>query len=93
MAAMRTIEELLELAPQLYDITVFGAEPHGAYNRVMLSPLLAGEKLSEEIVTHPPEWYRGMASRCTAAIPWRTSIACVAACARAAALKSSTTDC
>jgi nitrite reductase (NADH) large subunit len=57
MAGMRTLEELLELAPDTYDITVFGAEPHGNYNRILLSPLLAGEKRVEEIVTHPPEWY------------------------------------
>jgi nitrite reductase (NADH) large subunit len=57
MAAMRTIEELLELAPAAYQITVFGAEPRGGYNRVLLSPLLAGSKRAEEIVTHPPEWF------------------------------------
>ena len=57
MAAVRAIEELQELAPHGYDITVFGAEPHGSYNRVLLSPLLAGEKRIEEIVTHPPQWY------------------------------------
>ncbi|HNE00357.1 MAG TPA: NAD(P)/FAD-dependent oxidoreductase, partial [Plasticicumulans sp.] len=38
MAGMRTIEELQKVAPQMYDITVFGAEPHGNYNRIMLSP-------------------------------------------------------
>jgi hypothetical protein len=37
MAGMRTVEELLKLAPDLYDITVFGAEPHGNYNRILLS--------------------------------------------------------
>ena len=58
MAGMRTVEELLELAPQAYDIAVFGAEPHGNYNRILLSPLLAGEKQIEDIVTHPLEWYR-----------------------------------
>jgi nitrite reductase (NADH) large subunit len=57
MAAVRAIEELRGLAPQAYDITVFGAEPHGSYNRVLLSPLLSGEKRIEDIVTHPPEWY------------------------------------
>jgi nitrite reductase (NADH) large subunit len=57
MAAVRAIEELRGLAPQSYDITVFGAEPHGSYNRVLLSPLLSGEKRIEDIVTHPPEWY------------------------------------
>jgi NAD(P)H-dependent nitrite reductase small subunit len=59
MAAVRAIEELRELAPQGFDITVFGAEPHGSYNRVLLSPLLSGEKRIEDIVTHPPEWYAG----------------------------------
>jgi NAD(P)H-dependent nitrite reductase small subunit len=57
MAAVRAIQELRGLAPQGYDITVFGAEPHGSYNRVLLSPLLSGEKRIEDIVTHPPEWY------------------------------------
>jgi nitrite reductase (NADH) large subunit len=57
MAAMRTVEELLELAPNAYDITIFGAEPHGNYNRIMLSPVLAGEKKFEEIILHPKSWY------------------------------------
>ena len=57
MAGMRTVEELLALAPDLYDITVFGAEPHGNYNRILLSPVLAGEKTVDEIMLHPREWY------------------------------------
>ncbi|MDB5746656.1 MAG: assimilatory nitrite reductase large subunit [Massilia sp.] len=57
MAGMRTVEELLELAPDLYDITVFGAEPHGNYNRVLLSPLLAGDKRIDDIMLHPRAWY------------------------------------
>ncbi|HTE40497.1 MAG TPA: nitrite reductase small subunit NirD [Steroidobacteraceae bacterium] len=57
MAAMRTVEELLDHAPDAYDITVFGAEPHGNYNRIMLSPVLAGEKKFEEIILHPKSWY------------------------------------
>src|SRR5471030_1545121 len=57
MAGMRTVEELLKLAPQLYDITVFGAEPHGNYNRILLSPVLAGEKSMEDIMLHTREWY------------------------------------
>ncbi len=36
MAGMRTVEELLKLVPDMYDITVFGAEPHGNYNRILL---------------------------------------------------------
>ena len=57
MAGMRTVEELLALAPDLYDITVFGAEPRVNYNRIMLSPVLAGEKTADEIVLHPRGWY------------------------------------
>lgn len=58
MAGMRTVEELLQLAPDKYDITVIGREPHGNYNRVMLSPVLAGEKRFEDIVIHPLSWYQ-----------------------------------
>ena len=58
MAGMRTVEELLKLAPDLYDITVFGAEPHGNYNRILLSPVLAGEKSVDEIMINTPAWYR-----------------------------------
>ena len=57
MAGVRTIEELLKVAPDLYDITVFGAEPHPNYNRILLSPVLAGEQTLEEIVLNPFEWY------------------------------------
>ncbi len=57
MAGMRTVEELLKLAPDLYDITVFGAEPHGNYNRILLSPVLAGEKSMDDIMLHTREWY------------------------------------
>ena len=57
MAGMRTVEELLKLAPDLYDITVFGAEPHGNYNRILLSPVLAGEKSVDDIMLHTREWY------------------------------------
>ncbi|MCG7903862.1 nitrite reductase large subunit [Candidatus Thiodiazotropha endoloripes] len=57
MAGVRTLEELLKLEPELYDITVFGAEPHPNYNRIMLSPVLAGEKQVDEIVLNSREWY------------------------------------
>lgn len=57
MAGIRTLEELLKLAPDLYDITVFGAEPHPNYNRILLSPVLAGEQTLEEIVLNDLEWY------------------------------------
>jgi NAD(P)H-dependent nitrite reductase small subunit len=57
MAAMRTIEELLKEAPDAYDITIFGAEPRGNYNRILLSPLLAGETDRDAIMLHPLQWY------------------------------------
>jgi nitrite reductase (NADH) large subunit len=57
MAGVRTLEELIRIAPDLYDITVFGAEPHPNYNRILLSPVLAGEQTLEEIVLNPLSWY------------------------------------
>jgi len=58
MAGMRTVDELLKLAPNKYDITVFGAEPHGNYNRIMLSPVLAGDKSLEDIIINDYQWYQ-----------------------------------
>ena len=58
MAGVRTLEELLKLAPELYDITVFGAEPHPNYNRILLSPVLAGEQTLAQIVLNDWDWYR-----------------------------------
>jgi nitrite reductase (NADH) large subunit len=58
MAGMRTVEELLKHeAGQRLRITVFGAEPHVNYNRIMLSSVLAGDKSLDEIVIHPRDWY------------------------------------
>jgi len=57
MAGVRALEELLKAAPQQYDITVFGDEPHPNYNRIMLSPVLAGEQTVEQIVLNSREWY------------------------------------
>ena len=57
MAGMRAIEELLDIAPEMYDITVFGAEPYGNYNRILLSPVLAGEKTIDEIMLNDEQWY------------------------------------
>jgi nitrite reductase (NADH) large subunit len=58
MAGVRALEELLQLAPDLYDIEVFGAEPHPNYNRILLSPVLAGEQKLEEIILNGWEWYQ-----------------------------------
>ncbi|MBK7280325.1 nitrite reductase large subunit NirB [Candidatus Aalborgicola defluviihabitans] len=57
MAGVRALEELLKIAPEMYDITVFGTEPHPNYNRILLSPVLAGEQTLDEIVLNPWEWY------------------------------------
>ncbi|WP_052700605.1 NAD(P)/FAD-dependent oxidoreductase [Methylocucumis oryzae] len=58
MAGIRTVEELLSAAPDLYHITVFGAEAYGNYNRILLSSVLAGEKTMDDIVINSPEWYQ-----------------------------------
>ena len=58
MAGCRTLEEVLKLAPDLYDIVVFGAEPYPNYNRILLSPVLAGEMTVQDIVLNDLDWYR-----------------------------------
>ena len=57
MAGMRTVEEILARSPHRFAITVFGAEPHPNYNRIMLSPVLAKEKTFDEIVINGLDWY------------------------------------
>ena len=57
MASGRMLERLFETDPDAFDVTLFGAEPRGNYDRIMLSPLLAGETSFAEIVTHDAEWY------------------------------------
>ncbi|PIQ13622.1 MAG: nitrite reductase large subunit [Hydrogenophilales bacterium CG_4_9_14_3_um_filter_59_35] len=57
MAGVRTLEELLKISPDLYDITVFGAESHANYNRIMLSPVLAGEQTIQDIMLNDVDWY------------------------------------
>ncbi|MGN6702850.1 MAG: nitrite reductase large subunit NirB [Burkholderiaceae bacterium] len=57
MAGVRTLEELLKIVPDLYDITVFGAEPYANYNRILLSPVLAGEQTLRDIMLNDVAWY------------------------------------
>jgi nitrite reductase (NADH) large subunit len=57
MAPGRMLEHLLEAAPGRYQITIFNAEPRVNYDRIMLSPVLSGEKDYEEIVIHGDGWY------------------------------------
>jgi nitrite reductase (NADH) large subunit len=57
MAGCRAVEEILSAEPDRWAITIFGAEPRVNYNRIMLSPVLAGEKSFDEIVINSAEWY------------------------------------
>ncbi len=57
MAGVRTLEELRKIAPDLYEITVFGAEPYANYNRILLSPVLAGEQTIQDIMLNDVNWY------------------------------------
>ncbi|KQR82270.1 nitrite reductase large subunit NirB [Sphingomonas sp. Leaf343] len=57
MAGCRAVEELIARDPHRYRVTIFGAEPHVNYNRIMLSPVLAGEKTFDEIVINDAAWY------------------------------------
>ena len=70
MASGRVLEHLCDAAPDAFDITLFNAEPRGNYNRIMLSPVLSGEKTYEEIITHDAQWYaaRGITTRLGAAV-------------------------
>ncbi|QPM91341.1 nitrite reductase large subunit NirB [Pseudooceanicola algae] len=64
MASGRVLEHLRDNAPEAFDITLFNAEPRGNYNRIMLSPVLSGEKTYAEIVTHDDDWYGQNAVTC-----------------------------
>jgi nitrite reductase (NADH) large subunit len=64
MASGRMLEHLCDTAPDAFDVTLFGAEPHGNYNRIMLSPVLAGEERFEEIITHDAAWYAKRSIAC-----------------------------
>ncbi|WP_294133453.1 nitrite reductase large subunit NirB [Sphingobium sp.] len=57
MAGCRAVEELLARDAGRYRVTIFGAEPHVNYNRIMLSPVLAGEKTFDDIIINDRAWY------------------------------------
>ena len=63
MASGRVLEHLFD-AEAGYDVTLFNAEPRGNYNRIMLSPVLSGEKTYDEIVTHDADWYEANGVTC-----------------------------
>ncbi|MGG3467686.1 nitrite reductase large subunit NirB [Neobacillus pocheonensis] len=58
MAGVRTIEEILKLAPKQFEITIFGQEPHPNYNRIKLSYILQGDANFDEIIINPLDWYK-----------------------------------
>ena len=64
MASGRMLEHLLDAAPDAFDITLFNGEPRGNYNRLMLSPVLSGEKTYDQIVTHDDDWYAARGITC-----------------------------
>ena len=69
LAGMRCLEDLLDMAPDRYEITVIGEEPWGNYNRIMLSPVLSGEKTIDDIMLHPHTWYADKGIRLFAGDP------------------------
>lgn len=57
MAGGRIVEEILKRDDSKFEISIIGAEACATYDRIQLSPVLAGEKTFEQIVTHSQEWY------------------------------------
>jgi len=57
MAGLRFLEELVRRAPGRFEVTVVGAEPEPAYNRVLLSSLLAGDIGADDVRLRPRAWY------------------------------------
>jgi nitrite reductase (NADH) large subunit len=57
MSGLRTIEDLLDITKEKYDITVYGEEPHVNYNRIMLSYILSQEKTFEDTIINHQTWY------------------------------------
>lgn len=57
MAGVRTIEEILKLSSDSFDITIFGTEPHPNYNRILLSKVLQGDTNIKDITLNDWDWY------------------------------------
>jgi nitrite reductase (NADH) large subunit len=57
MAPGRALEKLFETDPDRYEVVIFNAEPRVNYDRIMLSPVLSGEKSFDDIVIHGDAWY------------------------------------
>ena len=57
MAGAKVVEEVLARDPDRYSIRMFGAEPHGTYNRILLSTYLGGFEDPGRLWLNPLEWY------------------------------------
>ncbi|MCM3655485.1 nitrite reductase large subunit NirB [Metabacillus litoralis] len=57
MAGVRAIEEILKVSEDLFEITIFGSEPHPNYNRILLSKVLQGDTAVKDITLNDWEWY------------------------------------
>lgn len=57
MAGIACLENILRMAPERYDVSVFGAEKYPNYNRILLSPVLAGDMSWDDIILNPESWY------------------------------------
>lgn len=57
MAGCRAVSDILARDPDRYEITIFGSEPRVNYDRIMLSPVLAGEKSFDDIIINDAAWY------------------------------------
>nr|WP_281254507.1 FAD-dependent oxidoreductase [Paenibacillus rigui] len=60
MAGVNAVEQLLKLAPNQYEITIFGSEPHPNYNRILLSSVLAGDANINDIMINDWSWYEAV---------------------------------
>ena len=58
MAGVRTIEEILKVSTEPWEITIFGQEPYPNYNRIKLSNILQGDTNFEDIIINPLDWYK-----------------------------------
>src|ERR1051326_8776978 len=57
MAGAKVVEEVLARDPNRFHIRMFGAEPHGTYNRILLSTVLGGFQDPAKLWIKPLEWY------------------------------------
>src|SRR4051794_36675631 len=57
MAGARLVEEIITRDPERFHIRMFGAEPHGPYNRILLSGVLGGFQDPSQLWLNPLDWY------------------------------------